>query len=353
LVDRDKAEAAVEALTDGGWVSVTGESAEYLKRLARTRISGNYRKGNHGSIDLHISPFHFARIDEQLDEALWSNARSANLGRQKVLIPSPPDAIVITLAHAPLSDNGDWAIDLATRIAHQNVDWKHVAAIAKARGLVPSCLAGLSYMRKILGASIPETTLLELARSPVSFGARLKYWSNVRDRRARNLIEKAVNRAADRLLSRRGYSYFVKDHVEVTVARPTIPLRQMLGRAKRLSYLPAGRARRHDFRIDCAFECRKLQITLAVPMPRMSRRLFFDVCADGIAIARLRARAGGVRSRSEKQLTFSLPIRTPKASAVQVSVQARPIAYCPPDAGTRQLDELGPVEFRLINAWVA
>ena len=222
LVHNESARTAVDALTSGGWSSVTGESPEYLRRLAQFRISGNYRKGRHGEIDLHINPFHFSRFDRKLDDSLWRDARQAELALRSVLIPDPTDAIVIGLAHAPLSNSGDWAVDIVTRITHQPIDWERLSDAAIRRGLVPSCLSGLRYLREVLQVPIPDATLSALTKAPVAVGAWLKYWSNVRDRKDRNLIEKAANRGADRLLRRQGYSYFLKDSAAVTVTRPTI-----------------------------------------------------------------------------------------------------------------------------------
>src|SRR5262249_9687478 len=79
LVRPAQAVAALDALASDGWSATKGESFDLLRRLAAVRLSGNFKKGENGEIDLHSSPFHFARVDSGLDEELWSRARPATL----------------------------------------------------------------------------------------------------------------------------------------------------------------------------------------------------------------------------------------------------------------------------------
>ena len=351
LVRRESAVAAVDALTCDGWSSVNGESPPYLRRLANTRISGNYRKGQYGELDLHISPFHFARLDESLDQALWRDARIASLAGHDVLIPDAADAIVISLAHAPMGGSAEWALDVVTRIANQPIDWDKVSHVARERGLVPSCLAGLQYLRDALCAPVPESVLTRLQAAPVTFGSWLKYWSNVSDRKDRNLLEKATNRFADRLLRRQGYAHFVKDRVEVTVARPSVLPGRLWSSGKALSVPASTLATRHEFLVAHDAVGRRLVIKVAVPRPPMSRRIFFDVTADGLAVARLRCRLGPPE-RIEKTLTFVLPYVRSGNSDTRISIDSRPTGYLPPNAAHVTQAEVGAVQFRLLKATV-
>ena len=219
LIRPEAARKAIDILTDSGWSSVNGESPAFLRRLADIRISGNYRKGRHGDLDLHSTPFHFSRANRFLDDALWAAARPVQLSLRPVLVPDAADAIVVSLAHAPHSKGGDWAVDVLTRIAHQPIDWAKLAKVATERRLVLSCLSGLRYLRDVLGAAVPDTVIETLGESRVSAGDYLKYRSNVSDRKERKLVDKALNRLADRLLGREDYSLFVKDRAAVTVTR--------------------------------------------------------------------------------------------------------------------------------------
>ncbi len=349
LVRRDSAEAAIDALTGAGWCSVNGESPAYLRRLAQVRISGNYRRGEHGEIDLHISPFHFGKSEETLDEALWRDARPAVLAARKILIPDPTDAIVISLAHAPMSNSVEWALDVVTRIAQQPVDWNKLVDVANRRGLVPACLAGLRYLHEVLEAPVPQSALSALTNAPVTFGARLKYWSNVSDRQDRGLVEKAANRWADRMLRKQGYSHFVKDRVAITVTRPTMRPDWLRLPAQELPVPASAWGIEHELFLGREIPGRRLAVKLAILRPPVSRRIFFDVTADGIALARLRSRSGPP-AQGEETLTFLLPIARSRDSDMRISIESRPVGFLPPNARKSSHAELGPIEFRLLRA---
>jgi hypothetical protein len=348
LVHHESAEGAIDALTRGGWSSVNGESATYLRRLARVRISGNYRKGRHGDVDLHITPFHFSKSGKALEDALWQRARPNDLALRSVLIPDPADAIVISLAHAPLSSSGDWAVDIVTRIANQAIDWDELVGIAMERALVPSCLAGLRYLHDALEVAVPATALAALSEARVGTAVWLKFASNVSDRRNRPLTHKAINRVADHLLGRLGYSYYRKDRTAVTVSRAMSPIRRAWP-ARKLPVLPSELGFSHEVAVDRARTGRRLLVSLAVSQPLMSRRIFFDVSVDGVAVARWRARAGPTSS-AEKRMTFSLQLPHHNQADLRVTIEARPAGFVPPHADDQLRSTLGPIKFRLLGA---
>ncbi|MBN9008578.1 MAG: nucleotidyltransferase family protein, partial [Rhizobiales bacterium] len=219
LVHRGKAVAALDVLEAEGWQASNGESFDLLRELARIRLSGNFRKGTHGEVDLHISPFHFARLDFELDESFWGLAQPAMLAGQSVRVPDPTDSILLLLAHSTTSESGDWAMDIAARLTAQPIDWPALSNRAARRGIVPACLSSLRYLREELGVPVPEEALARLAAVRVPLGERLKAWSNIRDRAERGLVEKAANRVADRMLRKRGFSVVVKDRRAIFVGR--------------------------------------------------------------------------------------------------------------------------------------
>jgi hypothetical protein len=350
LVHPENACDVVKALTGDGWCAVNGESPAYLHRLAKVRICCNYRKGQYGEIDVHITPFHYSRSGWTLDDAVWRDAETAKVGSRPILVPDPANAIVISLAHAPHTESAEWAFDIATRVAYQGIDWDKLAFIAKERDLVPSCLAGLRYLRDVLSVSVPDFTIATLTRAPASVPAWMKYWSNVRDRKDRNLAQKAVNRAADRLLRKRDYSVYVKDHVAVTVTRPAVLRRWRLGRAKSIAVPPSDWGYRQQLLVAGGAAGRRLAFTLAVSTPPLSRRIFFDVTADGIAVARLRSRLGPPENH-EKKVTFVLPLPEARETDVAISIEARPVAFVPPYAHAELHIANDPLKFRLVSAW--
>ena len=348
LVPRESIEAAIDALVAAGWDSINGESPAYLRRLAQVRISGNYRKGQHGKIDLHISPFHFAKTDDSLDQALWRDARAVTLAGRSILVPDSANAIVISLAHAPMSPAAEWALDVVTRTATQPIDWDRLTHIANQRGLAVSCVAGLRYLRERLSIEIPVSALAALGSAPVTIGDWLKYWSNVADRGERSLVAKAANRLADRILGRQHYSRFVKDRVEVSVTRPSLPFARRRLRPQDLCKGSADLAIRHKLTATGHVLGRHVVVGFAIPRTPVSRRVFFDVSANGTAIARLRCRLRP-RTRKEKTVTFSFSI-PPSSSDTEICIEARPTQFLPPDAGEALRVELGAVQFRLVSA---
>lgn len=352
LVHPDQAVAALDSLAADGWTASNGESFELLRRLAGVRLSGNFNKGQYGEVDLHSSPFHFARIDPHLDADLWQRARPASLAMRPILVPDPTDSVLLLLAHSVTSGSGDWALDIAIRIEKQSIDWDRLAQLAARRGLVPACLASLSYLREELGIAVPEAALEKLARTPVTLGERLKYWSNVRDRAERNLAEKAVNRLADRVLRHQRFWLIAKDRRAITVTRPRIPLRWLLGLAAPVSGLPDGAALERGFSLVVETAGRRLVLKIAFLAPAMSRRLFFDVTVNEVGIARLRTRAGGRRAGKETSRTFYLPMPVWTAGKVDVLVSARPVRYIAPDAAAGDLAALSPIPFRISGAFV-
>lgn len=168
--------AASDRLCETGWSSKGGYSPETLRRRVQIKLGGeDYLKGEFGEIDLHFQVFYFARRDRELDASLWENACPARFAGRPVLVPSPADSIVISIADGVRSGEGDWAMDIAYRIRTCQIEWDRVAYIADRRGLVPFVLSGLTYLRS-LGCDIPQSTLDCLRDARPSAGEYLKYW---------------------------------------------------------------------------------------------------------------------------------------------------------------------------------
>lgn len=351
LVPRTSAGEAIDVLTGNGWCAVNGESPQYLRRLAELRISGNYRKGLHGELDLHITPFHFSKDDDDLDQSMWRNARTGSIAGRAVLVPAVEDALIMSLAHAPISDSAEWALDVMVRFGGVPIDWDKVAHIAIRRGLVPPCYMGLRYLSDALEAPIPGDVIQGLGLARVSVGCWLKFWANVSDRRKRNITDKIANLGADYLLRREGFSHYVKDREAVIVSRP-LRIARLLQWSGRSVSIPRPSVRTsHEFVIDKDVPGERLVIVISVLGPPVSRRLFFDVMANGVAIARLRCRLGpptGV----EKSLRFFLPKFRDEGTASRIEVQARPAGYLSANASKDECDERAAVPFSVDRVFV-
>lgn len=350
LVHPENARAALDALHLGGWESTNGESIEYLRQLTEIRLNGNFRRGSRGNVDLHISPFHYSRRDGALDADLWHRAVPARLAGWPVLVPDATSSMLIVLAHATESANGDWTVDVATRMREQVIDWDRLVEMADRRGIVRACLAGLGYLSLRIGLPVPDDVLLRLAALNIPFAERLKYWSNVRDRSERSLAEKAANRLADGLLVRQGFAVVVKDRSAITVTRSTLAPAALVGNARSSLIQPSAPALEYREQLPRLEGCSRLVVKLGFSSPVRSRRLFFDVCVGGIAIARLRTRAGG-RPAVAVTRSFRIPVPTMDDRALSLQISARPSRFLRPGAAKTELEDSGPVPFHVAGIW--
>ena len=280
-------------------------SPQYLRVLASVRASTNFRRGRFGDIDLHRVAFHFSKRDAELDAALWSRAREVLFAGKKVLVPSGEDSILISLASGVGGNSGDWAIDVGHRISVSSLDWDRIVEMAARRGLVPTALSGLTYLRS-LGMAVPERAIARLSAFDVPMPEWLKYWSNVRGHgRRRGLAKKVVNGIADLGLPRRSYDYRVRGIEPVPVRRPSIwPNRgwEPIAVAETTSELKTS----HSLHVGKAGAA--CMIALCVPASE-SRRVFFDVRTADRALARLRARAGRSAGSASRCCASASPSR--------------------------------------------
>ncbi|WP_029075030.1 nucleotidyltransferase family protein [Kaistia adipata] len=350
LIRLDDAGRTLDALKLGEWLPVSGDSFAFLRRLAAARLRGNFRKGPNGEIDLHVTPFHFSRDAERLDAALWSRAQTARLALHPVLVPDPTDSMLLLLAHAAEGTGGDWAIDAATRIERQKIDWNRLAETADERGLVPACRAGLGYLSEGLGVPVPAHVTADLASLRASPAERLKYWSNVHHPSERDWIEKSANRLADRILRRRGFQLELKDEHVILIRRAARPLGAWFYRDRSGGRKATSAATLEDHRtLASVREGAQLVIELELAPPAKLRRFLFEVCIDGVAIARLRTRAGGGKSNGPVLRLFRLPLPKGATGDLRLSLSARPLRRPRPRASAADIADTEALPFRVVG----
>jgi len=181
LVPPEAMVAASDRLCEAGW-SADGQPPEIVRRDVQRHLAKTFRKGEFGEIDLHCGVFHFSRRLRELDASLWENARPASLAGRPVLVPSPADSVVISIAHGVISGDGDWVMDLGYRVGACQVDWDRVIHVSDRRGLVPPVLSGLTYA-KALGVDIPGSVLDHLHEARPTPGEYLKYLAHTLGRK--------------------------------------------------------------------------------------------------------------------------------------------------------------------------
>ena len=284
---------------------------------------------------------------------LWKLATPATLATRPVLVPDPATAVLIRLADWPQTESGLWALDVASRMRSQVVDWEQLVDAATRRALAPACLSGLRYLRDELAQPAPDAAIGALSRAPVSVGEKLKFWVKTGEGAPRSLVEKAANRLADRLLAGRGYQLDVPDRRAVGAVRAQLlRVRRLLAHASQVP-LPAEQdAQRHGLILRGDPRPRRLIVRISILRPDVSRRVFFDVSADGIAIARLRCRAGGGRQRIRAQLLFQLPLPGSFDDMTEIIIAARPVQLLPDNASPDRIAAAAPLPFTIVGAWV-
>ena len=278
---------ALATLLADGWAGAGGDSGAYLTAVARIRIGINLVKGRYGEVDLHRSPFHVAAMDAAADAALWSGVRTGSLQGKAVAVAAPEASIVMSLSHATNSPGGDWAIDVATRIRRQHIDWERLADFAGRWGQRESVRAGLSFLADELGQSVPPDVLKQFRARPAPLAERVRYWSSARLTERRHPVSKQVIRqAAEAILWRRGYTMARSDRTTVAIVRRS--------RLAFTSPLPAASASTpwettSTVALPPAASRFVALIMEVEPLQRV-RRLRFDISVDGRLFARLRTK---------------------------------------------------------------
>lgn len=340
---------ALDLMLDAGWEGVNGESREYLLATRDVRGGGNYRKGRYGEVDLHRFAFHYSLADPHPDEELWLRARTAETMSRRFLVPSPTDSLIIGLVHASNSVGGDWALDAVARLAAPGIDWDLVVATARRRGLVPQIRAGLLYLKERLRQDVPAPVLDELARTPGDAIMQLLCWASARPDGSRSAIAKAASYAAVRVLPLRGYRMAQGDRAALAIRRPRAIWR--LAPRRSLEPPPAGEdwSLSRELALLDGTRAARLFVELAVRSPPTSRRVFFDVSADGIGFARLRTRIGGTGG-GERRLCFAVPLPSRVRDAARIKIEARPLGFLAPQLTPAQREQLVALPFHLVAA---
>jgi hypothetical protein len=95
----------------------------------------------------------------------------------------------------------------------------------------------------------------------------------------------------------------------------------------------------------------QLVVKLRFERPVRSRRLFCDVCLDGISIARLRARAGGGKSQAAVTKLFRFRLPQQRVGNGLLSIAARPAHFLRPGATEAEIKDFGPFPFQVLGVW--
>jgi hypothetical protein len=316
LVPRGQIGTAVTTLTDDGWAGAKGESAAYLRAVADVRVGMNLVKGRHGELDLHRTLFHFSRFDAEAEMRLWSTAADGTIQGHRVRVAAPEINVIVSLVHAIESPGGDWAIDVATRLRRQALDWDRlIDFVARWRVVMPVRI-GLAYLADALEQPIPREAMTRLAGAPDSFADRLQFWSRTRMReRHQPIAKQLVRQATRRYLMARGYVGAVSDRTRVTMATLHRPAPSHSGGGGRAGDLPMATCAALP-----AVAAGRLTLSFETRRPQRRRRLCFDVMAGEALVAHVRT----VVTPGADTARFSVAVNVP-ATAGQLTVVAWPL----------------------------
>jgi hypothetical protein len=350
LIQKRDVAPALTALEASGWLPVGGESFAFLRQVLPARLRGNFRKGQYGEIDLHVSPFHFARSTADLEGEMWARARPASLALRPVLVPDPTDSMLLLLAHGAEGGGGSWAIDAATRMDRQPIDWDRLVATAERRGIVPGTREGIAYLREGIGLPVPEHVPDRLDQARASVAERLKHWSNVRHPGDRGRVENLADGFADRILRRQGFDLVVKDARLIRAMRaPGVWMNRRRGHDE----TPSEAALDHHRSLHDAADHAALFFRLRMDPPETPRRFLFEVSVDGVVIARLRARLGGAGDGKPVDRLFRLPLPKGKRDSLDITISARSLQLVRSRATAAEIARFAAAPFRIVGLWTA
>jgi hypothetical protein len=350
LIRKPDVARTLAVLEAGGWLSVGGESFAYLRQVLPNSLRGNFRKGRHGEIDLHVSPFHFARSTPALEAALWARAKPAQLALRPVLVPDPTDSMLLLLAHGVEGGGGDWVIDAATRMERQPIDWERLVATAEQRGLVPGCRDAIAYLRHGVGLAVPEHVPARLAKARVSVAERLKHWSNTRHPHERSPVENLADWSADRVLKRQGFDLVAKD---ARLIRSMRRLGTWLNRRRGGDSAPSEAGLEQSRTVPAAPGATALFVRVQLDPPASPRRFLFELNVDGAVIARLRTRAGGEGTSGPVDRLFRVTLPRERGERVDLALSSRPLELPRSKATAAEIARVDAAPFRIVGAWTA
>jgi hypothetical protein len=268
---------ALEILTRHGWRASTGESGLCLAaRLDSTRAI-NLFHGHFGDIDLHQWAWP-ACADKELEIDLWARAVPGDFFGVPLLVPAPEDRITLSLASSALDahSHSDWLVDCARTLVEPGLDPDRLLAVlAKARQMTQAQTA-FSYLRDHIGLTVPVMPALEPAARRDGALHRMGIVLQMKPRgdwtpvsKIARGVAKQMRRLAD-----------TRDRVRIPALHGRFGSGHMLAGPQQLS-APLGDIRAGRYTVD---------ITIAIDLPGLRRRIELELNTDNTHLIRLRAR---------------------------------------------------------------
>ena len=175
LVPYSRASAAVACLQRLGWKPARPR----VQDLIRYQHSVTMVSATGETLDLHWHALAEC-VQEDVDVGFWQRATPVRILGARTLALSPSDALMHAVVHGMRWNEEPtmrWIADAMAilRSSKGAIDWRGLLAEAGERRVLLRLIMGLSYLRRTLGAPIPDTALELLRSRPHSGLERLEY----------------------------------------------------------------------------------------------------------------------------------------------------------------------------------
>ena len=173
LILPDDLRKAVGVLEANGW---SGTFQPYIPCDARRHSRPVSSPVGGILLDIHWFSLRHARW-RGVDDVLWQGAGRAQLGDEEILLPSPEDFLVHTIAHGRRagSPGSVWKQDVRNLLEHPELrlDWDRVAWTVQNYRVAPMVAAGLEEIREVAPHCLPDGICERLNALPTSRSDRV------------------------------------------------------------------------------------------------------------------------------------------------------------------------------------
>jgi hypothetical protein len=178
LVPAETAQAAYDLLRANGWKPLITPGGPMAHVVCVVR-SCEMRAADGTNLDLHWHAM-VDRYGPRADGDFWDGAVEQVFNRVPALTLCAPDLLLHVIVHGSKWESTRsvvWLMDAYRIIASagERFDWQRLAVQARQRSAVLPVTVALDYLRRELGAPVPEATTLSLRRRRLSFMERLGY----------------------------------------------------------------------------------------------------------------------------------------------------------------------------------
>lgn len=350
VVKPDDMARAFAILIDAGWLPASGETALSLAAGIESVRSINLFRGPFGDIDLHSNAFHPIHGSITDDSGFWSRAEPRQLSGVDVLVPSPEDRLVISVAHGGLDAHAhsDWLVDMAVTLTSMPVDFATLTGILERRGLSGPAHIAFDYLARHGGFGI-SPYFIDLLRRQAT-GRPLRLVAEMLEARPRD-------RSGPVLHGLRWVAKQMRKRRSQALAGPKRPQHWLKASRGRGPAVAPGAETLPRLTSDIVVPsevagAERLSIKLHVRLdaPPLRRRVEFELNTMTAHLARARFRNLFRVRRLDLRISGNIVV---EPGTDRLILSARPGRHLRPGAGPGDVAAYGALPFTLISSVVA